>query len=183
MKILTNMNTFKLILISAMTVIALSACSSNIPLDISQEVNDAPSFSQIQKQPESYLDQPLRWGGTILKTENKQGSSWITIVAFPLSDSGRPMESDQSPGRFIAVVDDFLEPLVYTKDRELTVRGRLLRTEAIKVGDYPYQYPVLQVDSYHLWAKKPEINQINTPYFWPYYPYYSDPIFNPRPYY
>lgn len=183
MKILKIMNALKSILISAMITVAVSSCSSNIPLNISQEIQGAPSFTQIQKQPEAYLDQPLRWGGTILKTDNKQGSSWVTIVAFPLSNNGQPVESDQSPGRFIAVIDDFLEPLVYTRDREITVFGKLLKTETIKVGDFPYQYPLLQVESYHLWAPKPEINEMNTPYFWPYYPYYPDPYFNPRLYY
>jgi outer membrane lipoprotein len=186
MTILKIMNLLKLILISAMVTTTVSSCSSNIPLDISQEVQGAPSFTQIQKQPDAYQDQLLRWGGTILKTDNKQGSSWVTIVAFPLSNNGRPMESDRSPGRFIAIIDEFLEPLVFTRDREITVRGRLVKTETIKVGDFPYQYPLLQVDSYHLWAPKPEINEMNSPhlwpYSWPYYPYYPDPYFNRRLY-
>jgi outer membrane lipoprotein len=156
--------------------LTLSACSSSMPLEISGDIPNAPSFSQIHKQPDSYLNQPLRWGGKILKTENKENSSWVTIVAFPLSDSGRPLESDSSPGRFIAVIDEFMEPLVYSKDREITVRGKLIGTQTIKVGNFPYQYPLIKVDNYHLWAPKPDINEINPPYFWPYYgpvPYYN----------
>lgn len=168
---------------SAALVISLGACSSNIPLDISTEIADAPSFTQVQQKPEAYPDQPLRWGGTILSTENKQNQSWVTIVAFPLSDSGRPLESDHSPGRFIAIIDTFLEPLVYKKDREITVRGRLLSTETFKVGEFPYQYPLIQVDSFHLWDPKPEIIPMYTPYFWPGYPYYPDPYFHRRLYY
>lgn len=176
MKILTSMNVCKSTPI-AILLLMLSACSSNIPMEISQDVADAPSFSQIQKQPDSYLGQPLRWGGTILNTQNKQNATWVTIVAFPLSDSGRPMESDSSPGRFIAVIDDFLEPLVYTKDREITVRGKLIGNETIKVGDFPYPYPLLKADNYYLWATKPEIIDVNPPYYWPYYP---SPFYNPR---
>ncbi len=179
------MNAHKLLFLSIAiaTVFVLSSCSSNIPLEISEAPQGAPDFAQIQNDPDSFSNQPLRWGGTILSIENKPGSSWVTIVAFPLNKSGRPVNSDQSPGRFIAQVDEFLEPLVYSRDREITVRGKLVGTKTIKIGDFPYQYPLIQVENYHLWAKKPEINDQNLPYFWPYYPYYPDPYYNRRLYY
>lgn len=176
------MKTLNQISISALMLIlfTLAACSSNIPLEISQEVPAAPSFSQIQKQPNAYPQQPLRWGGTILKTENKHNESWVSIIAFPLNSNGRPLESDQSPGRFIAVFDQYLEPLVYSQDREITVHGTLIGTETIKVGEYPYVYPLLKVDSYYLWDPRPEINEVNPPYYWPYYPPYYNLRYYPR---
>ncbi len=179
------MNTLKhsllpLVLLGLTTV---TGCSSNVPLAISQDVAQAPSFTEVQQHPETYNGQSLRWGGTILSTENKQDASWITIVAFPLSDSGRPLESDHSPGRFIAVVDQFLEPLVYSKDREITVRGQLAGTQTLKVGNYPYPYPLLKVDSFHLWEPRDERIEMDAPYYWPYHPYYPTPFYNPRLYY
>ena len=132
---------------------------------------------------DTYLSQKIRWGGIILNTENKQNASWLTIIALPLNESGKPLDSDQSPGRFIAIVDEFLEPLVYSPDRQITVTGHLIRTETQQVGEFSYEYPVIQVEHYYLWPAKPEQTYVDYPPYWHnpwYYPYgYSWPY----PYY
>lgn len=165
---------------SFMSIILISACSSHIPPEIKQSMDDAPSMAQIHDAPDSYLSKKVRWGGVILNTENKHNASWLTILAYPLSDHGEPLLSDQSPGRFIAIVEQFLEPLVYSQDRKITVTGKLLRTETIKVGEYPYEYPVIQVDQHYLWPFEPELSDFDHyPYWWsdpwynPYYPWHS----------
>jgi len=167
-----------------LSTLLLSACSSHIPAEISQAPEGAPGVAQVRANTDAYLSQKVRWGGVILDTENKQQSSWLTIVAFPLNDNGRPQLSAQSPGRFIAIVDEFLEPLVYNSDREITVRGRLLRTETRKVGEFPYTYPVIQVKRYHLWPERPKVDPDYPPYWWydPWYPpyYYWRPYHHPR---
>ena len=149
----------------------MSACSSHIPPEIRQALDGAPSVAQVRDRADSYLSQKVRWGGAILATENKQNASWLTIVAFPLDNEGEPGDSDQSPGRFIAIIDKFLEPTVYNSDRQITVIGNLLRTETLKVGEFAYEYPVIQVEHYYLWPPKPE------PVDYP--PYWYDPWYNP----
>lgn len=134
---------------------------------------------------ERYLSQKVRWGGVILKTENKQNGSKLTIIGAPLSEQGKPQNTDQSPGRFIAIVDSFLEPQLYSPDREITVTGQLLPGETQKVGDFSYNYPVVKVDHYYLWPVVHQADHIDDlPYWWhdpfypwpyhyyPYYPYY-----------
>lgn len=171
-----------LALLCVCLVMFLSACSSNVPPNIREPFEASPGLSQVLINPESYLSQRLRWGGIILSTENRQNGSQMTIVAFPLNDSGRPRVSGHSPGRFIAVVDEFLEPLVYSRDREITVIGKLVKTEALKVGEYDYDYPVIEVDEFYLWPPKPEVIDYNPPFYGPYYrPYYYP--FYPWPHY
>jgi outer membrane lipoprotein len=153
-------------------IVLLSACSSHIPPEIRQPLEGAPSVAQVRDRADTYLSQRVRWGGVILNTENKLNASWLTIVAFPLDDEGEPGDyADQSPGRFIAIVDEFLEPTVYNSDRQITVIGNLLRTETLKIGEFPYEYPVVQVEHYYLWPPKPE------PADYP--PYWYDPWYNP----
>jgi outer membrane lipoprotein len=158
------------------SIMLISACSSHIPPEIRQAVDDAPDVAQVRQQAEAYMSQKVRWGGVILNTENKQNTSWLTVIAFPLSDNGEPQVSDKSPGRFIAIIDEFVEPLVYSHDRKITVTGNLLRSETLKVGEFPYEYPVIQVDHYYLWPAVQEPPDINYyPYWWYdpwYYPYY-----------
>jgi len=157
----------------------LVACSSHIPPEIKQPVQGSPSVAQVRQQADVYLSQKVRWGGVILQTENKQNTSRLSIIAFPLSDHGQPQISDESPGRFIALVDEFLEPLVYSREREITVIGSLQRTETIKVGEFPYEYPVIKVEHYYLWPPRSEVDDWDYPPYWwydpwyrPYYPYY-----------
>ena len=161
------------------SILFLTACSTHIPPEIKQPQVGSPSLEQVIEQAETYTSQKVRWGGVILNTENKQKSSWLTLIAFPLSDRGEPQTSDQSPGRFIAIVDDFLEPLVYSRERKITVIGRLLRTETLKIGEFPYQYPVIQVEHFYLWPPEPEPAVVDYPPDWwydpwynPYYPWY-----------
>jgi outer membrane lipoprotein len=157
-------------------IIFISACSSHIPAEIRQSLDHAPSVAQVHQQPDNYTLQKVRWGGVILHTENKHNSSWLTVVALPLSNRGRPLDSDKSPGRFIAIVDGFLEPNVYNRDRKITVTGNLVRTETLKIGKFPYKYPLIQVTQYYLWPSRQKPTNIDLTPFWygpSYYPYYS----------
>lgn len=156
-------------------VLSLAACSTNIPKEISQPLEGSPDVGEVRANADAFKSQKVRWGGLILGTENRQDTSRLTVVAFPLRGDGEPRSSDQSTGRFIAIVDNFLEPTVYKRDREITVTGRVLKTETIKVGDFAYEYPVVQVEQYYLWPEKVDPVYVDYPPYWwydPWYPYY-----------
>ncbi len=159
----------------------LSACGAHIPVEIKQPVKGSPAVEQVYQHVDDYLSQKVRWGGVILQTENKHNASELTIIALPLNKEGKPQSSDHSPGRFIAIIDEFVEPLVYSPEREITVTGKILRTETRKVGEFPYEYPLIKVEHYHLWPVKVEpayydypAYPLYDPFYYPlHYPYYS----------
>jgi len=66
----------------------------------------------------------------------------------------------------IARIPGFLDPVIYEKQREMTVTGALAEPITRTVGDFPYRYPVVDVDTYYLWAKPLPAT----------YPYYYDPF-------
>jgi len=146
----------------------------------------SPSITQVRAHADRYISQKVRWGGVIVNTENKDNSSQLMIVAFPLDDDGEPQVTDQSLGRFIAMDDEFLEPLVYSSDRMITVVGTVLRTETLDVGEFPYEYPVIQVEHSYLWPVPVEPDYRDYPPYWwydpwyPYYPYYYPYYPHPR---
>ncbi len=150
----------------------ITACSSSIPVEIRHSLDSSPDVTQVRAQPASYISQQVRWGGMILEPENKQNTSRLTIIAFPLSDNGQPLTSAQSPGRFIAVINEFLEPLVYSRERLITVNGRVVKIETLNVGEYPYLYPVIEVDHYYLWPIKQVPRYVDYPPYWRYDPWY-----------
>ena len=150
----------------------ITACSSSVPVEIRQELSNAPSVAQLRNNPGAYIAQRVRWGGMILKTENKQNTSWLTVIAYPLSDSGVPLASARSPGRFIAIVNEFLDPLVFSRDRFITVKGDFFKTATLMVGEYPYLYPLIEVDHYYIWPEKQEPYYADYPPYWGYDPWY-----------
>ncbi|MDH5392074.1 MAG: Slp family lipoprotein [Gammaproteobacteria bacterium] len=167
-----------------LTALLLPACSSHIPASIKHAPDAAPDITQVRQHADRYLSQTVRWGGVILKTENKKNSSWLSIIALPLNKVGEPQITDNSPGRFIAIIDEFVEPLVYKPERLITVTGQLMRTQALNIGEFSYEYPVIKVDHYYLWPAKPESNVADYPPFWwhdIYSPLYS-PYYYPYPF-
>ena len=129
----------------------LSACTSQVPLQIREAPAGSPSLEQVRGHADEYLGRQVRWGGTLIDTGNRENATWLTILARPLSKSGEPGSGDESVGRFIAIVPGFLDPKVYAPDRRVTVSGTVLRSEAGKVGEFPYTYIVVQAKDWHLW--------------------------------
>ena len=129
----------------------LGACASQVPQVIREAPADSPPLEQVRGHTGDYLGRQVRWGGTIIETGNREDATWLTILARPLSKSGEPGSGDDSAGRFIAIVPGFLDPKVYAPDRRVTVSGTVLRSEAGKVGEFPYTYPVVQAKDWYLW--------------------------------
>ncbi len=159
-------------------IVTMSACSSHIPAVIQQPIEGAPAIGEVRDKADVYIAQRVRWGGVILDTENKPDNSSLTIVAFPLNDDGEPQVSDHSSGRFIAIVDEFLEPLVFSREREITVIGKLLETQTLDVGEFAYDYPMIEVEHYYIWPVKEDPVYDDYPPYWWYDPWYPYPYYH-----
>jgi outer membrane lipoprotein len=159
----------------------LSACASQVPQSIREAPAGMPSLQQVRANASDYLGQQVRWGGIIIETVNREDATWLTLLGRPLYKGGKPKITDDSAGRFIAIVPEFLDPQVYATDRRVTVSGTLLRTETGQVGDYPYTYPVVQSDAWYLWPKETEPPYAYRYPGW-YDPWYYDPWYPPYAY-
>lgn len=178
-----------LLLLSAL----LQGCASAVPAALRDAPKLSPSLGQVRAQPDTYTDMRLRWGGTIVKIENLPQTTRIEIVARQLSSGGEPRSGDSSEGRFIAQFDSFLDPSIYTIGRSLTVVGRFVRLEQREIDQMHYRYPVVRVESHHLWPEQEPVHEYYDPYWhdpffydpwYPFgypYPYYYYPQTYPRP--
>jgi outer membrane lipoprotein len=153
----------------------LTACASQVPLTIREPIAGAPDVKSARAVKAELIGTRVRWGGVIASVENHKQNTWVELVDRTLERGGRPSDSDVSDGRFIARIPGFLDPAIYAKNREMTVTGVLAESITRSVGDYPYRYPVVDVDTYYLWAKP------TTPAY-PYYydPFWYDPWYSPR---
>lgn len=152
--------------------LVLSACVT-APAPIATEPPAVIEISEVQDDVSAYSGQQIRWGGTVVGVVNNAESSDVLIVSRPLSRIHRPRASDQSSGRFIARIPEFVEPETYTEGRELTVTGTIAGTETLPIGQTEYVYPVVTVEGKHLWSKRPTGNG-TYPYYHG-YPHYHRP--------
>ena len=155
----------------------LGACASPVPKAIREAPPDNPELEAVRSDAAAYASRQVRWGGEILETDNRENDTRLTVLALPLIRNGKPDDdTDNSPGRFIAIVPGFLDPKVYGDKRMLTVTGTLRGSEAGKVGEFAYSYPVVEVQTYYLWPKEVLLPPFGYPYYdpWFYDPWYYD---------
>ncbi|MEO5573441.1 MAG: Slp family lipoprotein [Gammaproteobacteria bacterium] len=119
-------------------------------------------------------NQRVRWGGVIVEAMPGRDETCFEVLGQNLNDQGRPIESVNSQGRFIACAQGFYDPAVYAKGRDLTVVGTLNTTVTRKIGEYDYRYPQLAIQQVYLWPETRTYAE--RPYGYPYdYPYYGYP--------
>ncbi|MEW6646104.1 MAG: Slp family lipoprotein [Pseudomonadota bacterium] len=160
-------------LLLALVPLALGACATT-PLPLREAPEHGPGPDQVRVAPEQYTGTVVRWGGIITAVDNGPADSVVELVSRPLSGNGRPLETDQSEGRFLVHISGFLDPVVYANGRELSVAGRVEGVEQRNIGEYRYSYPVLRAIGHHLWPPRlpPQADPFYyPPYHRPWYPY------------
>lgn len=136
-----------------------------------------PRLAQVHTRPNDYRGLAVRWGGTIVEVENRERETVLLIMGQPLDDDGEPRPDGASQGRFMAKINGFLDPVVYSAGRSVTVAGTLVGAEPRKIGSYTYRYPVVAAEAYHLWPKQRPMARYNTcfnrfRFGSPFYPWY-----------
>ena len=161
----------------------VAGCSV-IPAAVDRPVSDPqPLLGQVQSTPDQFRDQVVRWGGTIVRIDNRSDTSVIEVVARPLQSNARPEKNGMSPGRFLIVTANFIDPEIFKAGSDITATGSLEGIEVRKIGEHDYRYPVLRADGYHLWAPLPERRAAHPDPFWGHswmyhrgpYPYWYHP--------
>ena len=172
------MNRFSLFMLVGLL---LCGCVT-IPKAISvEDDNLLVPFAQVVAAPKASKGMAARWGGTIAAVSNQPERTLVEIVQFPLRRDGRPdIDSSQSGGRFRAYISGFVDPAVWAVGKAVTLRGRIGDSEAGKVGEYTYSFPVLQVDGFQLWAPQPERYYYERRGCDPFYDPFCDPFWHHR---
>ena len=136
-----------------------------------KEAADSPPFSEILRNPTSYVGKTVIWGGQIVQTINQSTGTSLIVLETPLGYGEMPKSPVHSQGRFIARTDKYLDPAVYTKDRMVTVAGEVTGKEVLPIDQIQYTYPVVRIKEIKLW-------QPYSYYPYHYYPYYHYPYWD-----
>jgi outer membrane lipoprotein len=133
---------------------ALAGCaSSQVPQAIRERPLQLLTVTEVQQDPGRFLGRRVRWGGTIIAAHNRERTTEIEVLSRPLGTDGEPRGDKPGEGRFMALFQGFADPAEYPRDRLLTITGRVQRLEIHPVGEYPYRYPVVEVESRYLWPE------------------------------
>ena len=97
---------------------------------------------------------PVRWGGTIIATTTEKDKTCLEILGRQLDPRARPIFDDTSEGRFIACKNGFQEPEIFHQGREVTITGRVNEITTQQVGDFEYEYPVVDAQVLYLWPER-----------------------------
>jgi outer membrane lipoprotein len=137
------------------TAVALTVgCSSPVSKSVRKELDPDISFDQLRELPASYQGRLVLLGGEIIRTNNKQEGTTIEILQKRLNRWGRPKDEDDTEGRFLVFAERFLDPVVYSKGRRITVAGTVLGGHKEKIGEVDYVYPLLRAREIHLWQDR-----------------------------
>jgi len=140
-----------------------------------QEVKRDIPFSEALKAPDAFKGESVVWGGVIIETIARPDDTLMIVRQTELDFQKQPKDLDMSLGRFIIRYQGFLDPAIYSKDREVTAVGKIAGKEERSIGDYRYPYPVIDAQGLRLWEKRVEYPYSYNPWLWGPYPWYARP--------
>jgi outer membrane lipoprotein len=142
----------------------LSGCVHAVSRDVLKEVDKEITFSALIKGPAAYQGRVVLLGGVIVTTVNKQEGTLLEVYQTRLDSAGRPMDTDRSEGRFLALYQGFLDSEIYKQGREVTLVGTVEGEKVQPLGEIEYHYPYLIIKEIHLWEEEEPVQY--EPYSW-----------------
>ena len=150
------MKNISIILLSALFMVSCKNVPSQIEVAPTQVLTTFESVSA-DKSSSVGIGSKARWGGKIVAVENKKDVSEIEVVYFPENSSGKPRIGQPSIGRFKAIVDGFVDPVVFEPGRLITVVGEIGEVQSGLIGEQEYQYPSLNAMGYYMWKETQDV--------------------------
>ena len=137
--------------IASLSLSWLAGCASAISPEMLKDVDQSIPFEAILKDPEAFQGKTVLLGGDIIETENFPDKTLIIILQRPLDSNEKPSGEDNSEGRFIVSVQEFLDPAIYGQGRQITVVGTVAGKEVRALDEIEYAYPIIDRHELYLW--------------------------------
>jgi len=157
-----------LILIFILSLTATVSCTV-ISRQVRSEAELPVPFRKLIEDAGRYNGRMVILGGYILETKNLASETILKVLQVPFRAGEEPDSRDLSQGRFMVYYKGFLDPEVYSKDRAITVAGRVLGFAVEKIGEERIQYLKIENQEIYLW---PEYDNLPPYYHRRPYPYY-----------
>jgi len=142
---------FIAIVVLASAVSALSGCTPPFPQTTLDRVDGTRSFHDILRSPDAHKGAWVMLGGVIIAVKNIREGTQIEVLHKPIDHSGRPLDTDESEGRFLLVTSEYLDAAVYQTGRLVSAVAVVDGAKTQPLDDIQYTYPVLTIQAIHIW--------------------------------
>jgi outer membrane lipoprotein len=134
-------------------IMLVTGCAAGISQQSRSMITYMGTFSALQKAPDAYKGEVVMLGGRIIEAKASSSLSELTVLQLALDTRGRPVNPDQSGGRFIVQAKKLLDSAVYQKDMDITVVGTVKGSRFESIGSFQYVYPLVESIEIKLWPK------------------------------
>ncbi len=113
-------------------------------------------------------------GGVIVDTKVTADGSLVEAIFVPVNSLGYLKDTGVSDGRFLALYPKekgLLDPLIFLKEREITVAGEFKGTRSGRIDEMEYTYPLFEIKDIYLWEERRDYYIAP-----PFYPFWDYPI-------
>jgi outer membrane lipoprotein len=162
----------------AIIALLLAGCAHAISKNLREEALSVP-FQTVKENVDEYKGSLFIWGGFIADARPSAEGTTLEIVQNPLDRYGAPENTDVSHGRFLARVNKTLDPLIYKRERLVTVAGDLVGKQEEMQGGRTFTLPVLRVKELKLWKTEEYTYPYTGYYYWPDWYYWPSPFYGP----
>lgn len=163
-EVIGNMGRSLLVCMTILILFALAGCAPVISRSVLKEADPSVRFEQVLENPDAYRGTVVLLGGEIIKTENHPEKTTIVVLQRSLGFRNKPVSDSDSKGRFIVAAPGFLDPVIYSPRRKITVVGSVAGKEVRPLGEVEYAYPIIDKKELHIWP--PEATAAGEPRFY-----------------
>lgn len=129
----------------------VAGCAPVISQDVLKDADKGVPFQAILRNPDHFKGKTVLLGGKIIETVPLETKTRVTVLQYPLGFRDKPSVDSGSEGRFIVEATGFLDPVVYSAGRQVTVAGIVDGKEVLPLGEIKYTYPVVVSRELYLW--------------------------------
>ena len=164
-----------------MILLASVAASCSVISDQVRSDSEKPlPFGALVENVDNYIGKTFILGGYIIDIKNSEDETILTVLQSPLMFRGEPKSKDASEGRIIVIHKGFLDPEVFSRNRKITVAGKVMDRTGKEEKNCPSTCLKVESREIYLWE---ELRK-DSPY--PYYfygPYYHHRLYYRYPRY
>ena len=133
--------------------LVLQGCTYAISSDLAKQADKTISFDNLLADPDEYKGKLLILGGIITQTTAVKQGTLIEVRQQKLDYWGKPQRTKKTGGQFLVFYHGYLDTLMYSPGRDITVAGEVQGTRSPALGDRQYDYPIILSKELKLWPR------------------------------
>ncbi|HMK43252.1 MAG TPA: Slp family lipoprotein, partial [Dissulfurispiraceae bacterium] len=149
----------------------ISGCAPVLSAKVMDQASINVPLGEMRAAPEAYRGQLFAFGGTIASVKQTVAGSLMELAYASVNSRGY-LQNNLSGVRVLAFYPaeyGILDPVVFAKERKVTVAGTFDGLQEGKIEQMDYAFPFFQIREIYLWPLEPQRVYYYDPY-WPGYP-------------